>query len=201
MPVDRRVDGALGAARRAPGEGEIFAHERAFAAVIGELRAQPLMRAVVLGDDQKAGGVLVEPVHDARPLHAADAGERVAAMRDQRVDQCAGRMPGRRMHHEAARLVDDDEIVVLVDDIERDIFALRLRIVRRRHVDHDRVGGVDAVFGIADGPPADRDRAVENERFQPRARQALDPRRQHAIEARAGILGRRDDGLCALVSF
>ena len=33
------------------------------------------VRLVGLGDDQQAGRVLVEPVHDARPLHAADAGE------------------------------------------------------------------------------------------------------------------------------
>ena len=48
--------------------------------------------------------------------HAADAGQAVAAMGDQRVDQRAGRVAGGRMHHEARRLVDDDDLVVLVDD-------------------------------------------------------------------------------------
>ena len=54
------------------------------------------MGAVVLGDDQQAAGVLVEPVDDARPLHAADARQAVAAMGDQRVDQRAGLMAGGR---------------------------------------------------------------------------------------------------------
>ena len=47
-------------------------------------------------------------------------------MGDQRIDQRAGLMPARRMHDEAGRLVDDEEMVVLVDDVERDIFGLRL---------------------------------------------------------------------------
>ena len=85
------------------------------------------MRAVVLGDHHQPGRVLVEPVHDAGPAHPADAGQAGAAMGDQRVDQRAGLVAGRRMHHEALRLVDDDDVVVLVDDIERDILALGLR--------------------------------------------------------------------------
>ena len=39
-------------------------------------------------------------------------------------------MAGGGMDDEAGRLVDDDEVVILVDDVERDGFALRLR--RRR---------------------------------------------------------------------
>ena len=74
------------------------------------------MGAVVLGHHHQAGGVLVEPVHDARPLDAADAGQAVAAMGDQRIDQRAGGMAGGGMHHQALRLVDHDQRVVLVDD-------------------------------------------------------------------------------------
>jgi hypothetical protein len=33
------------------------------------------VRSVVLRDEQQAGRVLVEAVHDARPQHAADAGQ------------------------------------------------------------------------------------------------------------------------------
>ena len=102
---------------------EIGALERAGAAVVGELRRQAAMRAVVLGHDQQPARVLVEPVHDARPPHAADAGQAVAAMGDERVDQRAALMPGGRMHDEPGRLVDDDEVVVLVDDRERDRLA------------------------------------------------------------------------------
>ena len=67
------------------------------------------MGLVGLGHDHQAGGVLVEPVHDARPLDPADAGQARAAMGDQRVDQRAGGVAGGRMHHQALRLVDDDD--------------------------------------------------------------------------------------------
>ena len=59
------------------------------------------MRAVVLRHDHEAGRVLVEPVHDAGPPLAADAGKAVAAMGDQRVDQRAGPVAGGGMHDEA----------------------------------------------------------------------------------------------------
>ena len=60
-----------------------------------------------------------------------------------------------RMHHEARRLVDDDDVVVLVDDIERDVLALRLGIGRLRHVDYDRIAGDDMISGVADGGGSD----------------------------------------------
>ena len=44
------------------------------AAVVGEELGEPPVRGVGLGDDDKAGGILVEPMDDARPLHPADAG-------------------------------------------------------------------------------------------------------------------------------
>ena len=96
MAVDRRIDGAALAVGHVPGEGQIAAPHRAGAAVIGELRGQRFMRAVVLGHHHQPGGVLVEPVHDAGPLDAADAGKARAAMGDQRVDQRAGLVAGGR---------------------------------------------------------------------------------------------------------
>ena len=116
--------------RHAPDKGVVFAVEHPVAAVIGELRGEAVVRRVVLGDDQEPGRVLVEPVHDARPPDAADPGKAFAAMRDQRVDQRAGLVPGAGMHDEPGRLVDDDEVVVLEDDVERDRLGLRLSRLR-----------------------------------------------------------------------
>ena len=62
-------------------------------------------------------------------------------MGDQGVDQGAGLVAGGRMHHQPSGLVDDDDVVVLVDDIERDIFAGGLGGDRLRHVDCDRIAG------------------------------------------------------------
>ena len=108
------------------------------------------MRAVVLGDHHQAGGVLVEPVHDARPLHPADAGEAVAAMGDQRIHQRSRGVSGGRMHHEPCRLVDDDDVLVLIDDVERDVFSRRLGLLGLGHVHHDQVARIDAMARIKD---------------------------------------------------
>ena len=91
--------------------------------MIGELLGQRFVRPVVLRRHHQPGGVLVEPMHDARAPDTADPGKAGAAMGDQRVDQRAGLVPGGGMHHEAPGLVDDDDVVILVDDIERDIFG------------------------------------------------------------------------------
>ena len=151
VPVDRRVDGAALAVRHAPDERQVAAPHRAGAAVVGELRGQRVVRAVVLGRHHQPGGVLVEPVHDARPLDAADARKAGAAMGDQRVDQRAGLVAGGRMHHQPPRLVDDDDVVVLEDDIERDVLARGLGGDGFRHVDCDRIAGGDMISGVADG--------------------------------------------------
>ncbi len=71
-------------------------------------------------------------------------------MGDQRVDQRAGLVAGGRMHHEARGLVDDDDVVVLIDDIERDILAGGLGRDRFRHVDCDRIARGDMISGVAD---------------------------------------------------
>src|SRR6202044_1647416 len=85
VTVERLVDRAVGAVGRAPDQGEVAALERLVTpAVIGELRRQRLMRAVVLRHHHDAGGVLVEPVHDAGAALAADAGKTVAAMGDRK---------------------------------------------------------------------------------------------------------------------
>ena len=129
---DAGADRALRRRRRSPDEGEIGPFERPGAAVVGELRGEARVRPVVLRDHHQARGVLVEPVHDPRPPDAADAGQAVAAMGEQRVDQRAALVTCRGMDHEPGRLVDDDEVAVLVDDAERDRLRCRLGRDRRR---------------------------------------------------------------------
>ncbi len=182
MPVDRRVDRAALAVRHAPYECHVAAPHRAGAAVVGELLGQRFVRAVVLRRHHQPGRVLVEPVHDARALDAADPGKACPAMGDQRVDQRAGLVACGGMHHEAARLVDDDDVVIFIDDIERDIFADWLGRDRFRHVDCDRIARGDMISGVADGGASGGDGTGEDQRFQPRARQLRKAHREHAVE-------------------
>ena len=55
-----------------------------------------------------------------------------------------------------------------------------------------RLAGVDAIAGIADRAGPDRDRAVEDQRLEARARQR-GPRGEHAVEPLAGLAGGDDD--------
>ncbi len=161
--------------------------------MIGELRRQRSMSPVGLGHHQEAGRFLVEPVHDAGPPHPADARQARAAMGDQRIDQRAGLVSGGGMHDQAFGLVDDDDVVILVDDIERDILARRLGGDRFRHVDCDRIAGGDMISGVADGGAFDGDGTCEDQRFQPRARQLRNAHREHAVEPDRSLVAGDDD--------
>ena len=118
VAADRRVDRAR--ARVGPPQTRArYSRSSDPSAVVGEQGGEALVGGVGLGDDQQAGGVLVEPVDDAGPPDPADPRQAGAAMGDQRVDQRAVRMARRRMDDEAGRLVDDDQVLVLEDDVER----------------------------------------------------------------------------------
>ena len=74
---------------------------------------------------------------DARPLDAGDPAPcRAVAVREQRVDERPVGVPGRRMDDEAGRLVDDQEVGILVDDVE-------LRCRGRERVERDRLRHVE----------------------------------------------------------
>ena len=73
---------------------------------------------VVLRDDHHARRAAIEPVDDARPQLAADAAE-IGDVVQQRVDERARGVTRAGMHDHARRLVDDDEVGILVEDLER----------------------------------------------------------------------------------
>src|SRR6185503_12001490 len=111
VAVDRPIDGTARPLRCSPDESEIAAIERVAAtAVVGELPGERTVGAVVLRHDHEAGGVLVEPMHDAGAPLATDSGQAVAAMGDKRIDQGPGPVAGGRMHNEVLGLVDDYDV-------------------------------------------------------------------------------------------
>ncbi len=188
VPVDRPVDGAARPIRRAPDEGQIAALERsAAAAVARELRRQRLVRAVVLCHHHQSARILVEPVDDARPPLAANAGQARAAMGDERIDQRTGPMPGGRMHDQPFGLVDDDDVVVLINHVQRNGLGSRLGRCGFRNVDDDGGAGIDAVAGITDRAPIDDNGTGLDQRLQPRPRKLGDTCGKHAVEPSAGL--------------
>jgi hypothetical protein len=140
-----RVDHAARPQRLAPHERQIGAVHPPVSAVSGELLAQAAMRRVILGDDEQSRRSLVEAVHDAGALDPADAGQAFPAMGDQRVDKGTACVPRRWVHDEMRGLVDDDQVVVFVDHVERDRLTSGLGWLRLRHADGKGLPGFDPV--------------------------------------------------------
>ncbi len=79
----------------------------------------------MLGDQQHAGGVAVEPVHQARPV-----AEAVGHAGEQAVDVAAG--AGAALHGDAERLVEHQHVLVLEQDDALDEVAVGLGEAERR---------------------------------------------------------------------
>src|SRR5262245_66435195 len=101
------------------------------------------------------------------------------------------------MDDQPGRLVDDDDLLVLEQYLERDRLGPDLVVLRGRKLEHDGPAGVDAVAGIADRGSVDRDAAREDQRLVARARQFGHARGQHAVEPLAGLLGGNYQSLAA----
>ena len=127
--------------RHAPDHGEVSAFDPAR----GELPDQPLVGALGLGGDHQAAGVLVQAVHDARPALAADAGQPRAAVGEERVDQGPVRVAGRRVDDQAGRLVEHDQLRVLVEDMQRHDLGLGPRRGGRGHGEDEGLARFDPV--------------------------------------------------------
>ena len=106
------------------------------------------MGEIVFGRDHHAGGVLVEPMDNAGPSYAAHAGKAFTAMGQQGVYQCALIVPGGRVHDEACRLVDDDNVRIFIENCKRDILALRVSIARFWNCDYIDIARFDLVRGV-----------------------------------------------------
>ncbi len=97
----------------APRDGQVAAADTTLAQRV----RQPSVSLVVLGDQQQPRRILVQAVHDPRAQHPADSRE-VIHLVEQRVYQSTRAVAGRRMHHHPCRLVQDQQVRVLVQDVE-----------------------------------------------------------------------------------
>ena len=146
--------------------------QRQIAAVNGmtlELVGQPMVGRVMLGHHQQPGGVLVDPVDDPGPLFAADPRQAVAAMMQQRIDQRAAPRPRGRMHHHARSLVEDDQIGIFIDHVQRDILGLCHPVDRIFQPHPPDLPGQNPRLDIGDGNPVQRDSPLGDQPRQARA--------------------------------
>ncbi|MBV9488176.1 MAG: hypothetical protein JO069_00435 [Verrucomicrobia bacterium] len=95
----------------------------------GKLAAQLKVNRIGLRDHQTAGGVFVQPVHDARSRLAAHPAQWPRPSQ-QSVDERARREARSRVNRHARRLVHHQQVLILVDDRDGDGFGNRRRRLR-----------------------------------------------------------------------
>lgn len=110
--------------RDAVAEGAVSA----FGRVGGELIGETMVGGVGFGDDQQAGCVFVDAVNDAGPFFATDAREVSAEVMEKGINQGAGVGARGRVDNHARGFVHDEEVVVFVDNVERDRFGKRFDV-------------------------------------------------------------------------
>ncbi len=117
VAADRRLDAAPARPWSAAHQREVLALELTAA---HESLETP-MRLGRAGDDQEAGSLRVEPVNDARPSGLASARDLVG---QESVNQRARRVARCGVHDDARRLVDHEQVRVLVRDPQRHVLRL-----------------------------------------------------------------------------
>ena len=130
---ERLIDAHLVGVEMPPAERRVAPRDR-------PRRERPTQRrvcAIGLGDDQEPRGLLVEAMHEPHALRPAPRRQRLSAS-EERIHQRPRPVPGRGMHHHPRRLVDDHQILVLIDDADRDRFGKDLTPHRRGDRDGER---------------------------------------------------------------
>lgn len=192
-PPERRVDRAFRGRRLSPYHGQIGALQRACAAMIGKLCGQMPMGAVILGDDHDTACVLVQPVNNARPPYAADSRKRRTAMVQEGVDQGSRWIPRTGVDHQSGLFRQNHEILVLMENVERNIFRPGHGIERLGDDEFHPISGLDLSFCFHDRDAVDSHRAADNQFLDPASRNLpLQDTGQPTVEpARCTVVGRQ----------
>ena len=177
---DREHDFALADARDPGGERQVLLAERPSP----HLAREHLVGTVRLRDQEHPRRVAVETVDDPGPQLAADAGQ-VADVVEEGIHERARRVARGGMDDEAGRLVDRDQVFVLVEDRERDVLGLDGGLARLGDVDRDLLARAHDV-----GPPGrasvDEHRAFGDELLDAGARHVRARQREKRVEAGSG---------------
>ncbi|MFM2093439.1 MAG: hypothetical protein RIS70_563, partial [Planctomycetota bacterium] len=101
-------------------------------------------------------------------------------------------MPLRRMHHHVRRLIDRREMLVLVQDLQRDVLGLRTLLRQFRQVDLDEVAGFQTVGGTNFGSVHQHAAGV-NHFAQMDAAVMRKLLREKSIQTQTRLFGKNDD--------
>ena len=132
---DIRVDLAFFGANTPPGDGQVGL----VGAAIGKLLGESLVGEVVLGYDKTAAGVLIESMDNSRPGNPANAAELSLTVVEEGVDQRARRVAGRGVDADSRSLVENDQMLIFKENVERNRFGQDIAVFGLRDFDHDVV--------------------------------------------------------------
>ena len=88
------------------------------------------MGGIIFTDDDGAGRILIDSVDDSGAQHAVDAGKLSPTVIQYGVDKGMAVMPGCRMDDHILWLVDNQNVAVLIENVQRDVFRLDIRLLR-----------------------------------------------------------------------
>ena len=178
---DRRLDPPAARARPTADERQVFALEP----VAADERLQAAVCPFRPRHDHEPGRVPVEPVDDPGPIGLVASGRPP----EQPVDERAGRVSGPRVDGDAGRLVDDEQLLVLVGDakIERG----RDELGRRGRLEFDLLPRLQSVR-LRPRRTVDAYVARVQQPLGGRARADLDEPGEETVEPQPG--GVRGDG-------
>ncbi len=115
-------------------------------------------------------------MHNPRPQRPADRREISEAI-EQRADERARRFAGARMHRDARGLVDHSEIVIFVENIERNCFGGDARPLGLRNFDFHLLACLDAMRRLGEHA-VDAHAPFRDQFLNPRAAQLPSARQQ-----------------------
>ena len=104
----------------------------------------------ILGDDQQAVRVLVDAVHQhAHPLVLGIGSLRQSQVESEGIHQRPRVVSVARMDHHAGGFVDHQDVVILISDVQRNVFRKNLHPAPLiRHHELDDVAGADDSIGL-----------------------------------------------------
>lgn len=141
---DGAINAAARSARRSPDQGEIdfFNGSRL------KRSGQVTVGGVGFRDHKAAAGLLVQTMNDPGAFNPADAAQLVATMMQKGMHQRMGGLARARMHQHSGGFVQNQQMFVLEQNLERNVLGFERRRRRRREFDFDPVPRAD---GRADG--------------------------------------------------
>jgi hypothetical protein len=145
---DRRLDTSADRWRLPAHEGQVFLLD----AAVAELAHQAGLCRIGLGHHQQPARLFVEPMDDPRSTDTGDRAERLASVErapKQGIHQRPAAVPGRRVHDQPGRLVDDQHRLVVIRDLERDRLGRQRRVRRRAELDAHLLASLEPVARAA----------------------------------------------------